>query len=217
MLNVGMTKDQISSLLGRPHFNEGFIGVREWNYLLKMALGQGAEKEIVTCQLNVRFNNEMRADAYHWLPSGCAELPTSLPTTAAVAPATKVLRSVTLAGDILFAFNGSSLTDLTEQGRQKLISLVGDLGKLKGVKRIEILAYTDRLGSDAYNLSLSEKRAHAIQSLFIRSGIDSNVVFARGMGKSNPPLTQCGAMPKDRLIQCTAPDRRVEIQVFGTN
>lgn len=29
----GMTKDQLYQMFGRPHFNEGVFGVREWDYL----------------------------------------------------------------------------------------------------------------------------------------------------------------------------------------
>ena len=32
-IEAGMNKDQIYELIGRPHFQEGLYGVREWDYL----------------------------------------------------------------------------------------------------------------------------------------------------------------------------------------
>ncbi|MGM3371835.1 outer membrane protein assembly factor BamE, partial [Escherichia coli] len=39
----GMSKRQLYTLLGTPHFNEGMWGVREWNYLFNFRTAQGAE------------------------------------------------------------------------------------------------------------------------------------------------------------------------------
>ncbi|MCY1382993.1 Outer membrane protein A [compost metagenome] len=118
---------------------------------------------------------------------------------------------------MLFSFNGSGLNDITPQGRQQLEKLAAELGGLKNVSRIEVSAYADRIGSDAFNLALTQKRAMSIQALLVRSGFDANIIQARGLGKSSPPVSQCGRLPKAELIRCTAPDRRVEIQVFGIN
>lgn len=52
----GMTKRQLYTLLGTPHFNEGMWGVREWNYLFNFRTAQGAE--YFTCQFQVRFDSK---------------------------------------------------------------------------------------------------------------------------------------------------------------
>lgn len=214
LLRQGMTKDQLYGLLGTPHFNEGFFNVREWNYLFQIGAVGAAPADVVTCQLKVEFDQDMRAASYQWKPENCAE-PRPAPLRAH-APA-QVLKRAVLSGDVLFSFNGSGLNDITPQGRQQLEKLAAELGGLKNVSRIEISAYADRIGSDAVNLALTQKRAMSIQVLLVRSGFDANIIQARGLGKSSPPVSQCGPLPKAELIRCTAPDRRVEIQVFGIN
>lgn len=211
-----MTKDQLYGLLGRPHFNEGFIQVREWNYLMQISADGTAQGDVVTCQLKILFDEGMRAASYHWKPTNCA-IPAAPEPIRAHALPPQMLKRAVLAGDVLFSFNGSTLQDITPQGRQQLERLARELSAVKNITRIEISAFTDQLGSDSYNLALSQKRAMAIQSLMIRSGIDARVIQARGLGKSSPPLTKCDGMPKAAMIQCMAPDRRVEIQVFGVS
>nr|WP_236613409.1 OmpA family protein [Nonlabens dokdonensis] len=53
---------------------------------------------------------------------------------------------------------------------------------------MEILAetYTDTRGSDAYNKTLSQKRADAVRSYIIAKGIDANRIKAVGRGEDNP-------------------------------
>ncbi|WP_454675038.1 outer membrane protein assembly factor BamE domain-containing protein [Achromobacter pestifer] len=213
LLRPGMTKDQLDGLLGRPHFNEGFFNVREWDYLFQISASGAPSAYVVTCQLKVKFDPNMRADSYQWKPENCAE-PQPAPLRAH-APSVEVLKRVVLSGDVLFSFNGSSLNDVTPRGRQQLEKLAAELAGLKNVSRIEISAYADRIGSDGYNLALTQKRAMSIQALLERSGFDASIIQARGLGKSSPPVSQCGSLPKAELIRCTAPDRRVEIQVIG--
>lgn len=49
----GMTKDQIYKLLGRPHFNEGMFGVREWDYIFR------SHKRDDVCRFKVTFDKNM--------------------------------------------------------------------------------------------------------------------------------------------------------------
>lgn len=216
LLGPGMTKDQLYGLLGRPHFNEGFFNVREWNYLLQIRTGPTPQDGVTTCQLKVLFDSNMKAASYHWKPENCAERTESAPLRAHASPPTLLKRTV-LSGDVLFAFNGSSLADITPKGLEQLQHLARELASLKSITRVEISAYTDSIGSDSYNVALSQKRAASIRSLLVRAGVDANIIQARGMGKSVPPQSQCGPMSKAELIRCSAPDRRVEVQAFGTN
>lgn len=80
-----------------------------------------------------------------------------------------------------------------------------------------VLGFTDRIGSDAYNRGLSEKRAQSVVDYLISKGIPSNKISARGMGESNPVTgnTCDNVKPRAALIECLGPDRRVEIEVKG--
>lgn len=68
MLELGMSKAQISQLIGPPHFSEGFIDVREWNYLFNYK----ENDQHKTCQLKVLFDSRyMSAQSILWKPQNC--------------------------------------------------------------------------------------------------------------------------------------------------
>ncbi|USP49606.1 outer membrane protein assembly factor BamE [Alcaligenes faecalis] len=67
----GMTKDQLYNLLGRPHFSEGLLGVREWDYLFHFNTAQGD----VTCQYKILFDKDKHAQSFFWKPESCASIP----------------------------------------------------------------------------------------------------------------------------------------------
>lgn len=53
--------------------------------------------------------------------------------------------------------------------------------------RLHIDGHTDAIGSQAYNLDLSQRRAHAVRSYLIEEGgIDADRLVARGFGKTRP-------------------------------
>ena len=54
-LKPGMTKNQIAALLGRPQFQEGFFGVREWDYVLNVTNDAGTPQMV--CQLKAVFTS----------------------------------------------------------------------------------------------------------------------------------------------------------------
>lgn len=62
LVQVGMNKDQIYNLLGRPHFKEGLYGVREWDYLFNFKDTQ--------CQFKILFDKNMNVGSTLWKP-GC--------------------------------------------------------------------------------------------------------------------------------------------------
>lgn len=67
------------------------------------------------------------------------------------------------------------------------------------------------------NQALSERRAQSVVDYLISKGIPADKISARGMGESNPVTGNTCDNVKQRaaLIDCLAPDRRVEIEVKG--
>jgi OOP family OmpA-OmpF porin len=132
---------------------------------------------------------------------------------AAVKPAAA---KVTLAADALFDFDKAVLKP---EGKQALDKLVNDV---KGIKLEVIIAvgHADRIGKDAYNQKLSERRAAAVKDYLVGKGIEANRVYSEGKGEKQPKTTeaQCGksVAKSKKLIDCLQPDRRVEIEVIGT-
>jgi outer membrane protein assembly factor BamE (lipoprotein component of BamABCDE complex) len=62
-LKPGMNKNQIASLLGRPQFQEGFFGVREWDYVLNVTNDAGAPQMV--CQLKAVFTSRDEARNFY--------------------------------------------------------------------------------------------------------------------------------------------------------
>ena len=128
-------------------------------------------------------------------------------------------QKVKLAADTLFDFDKATLRP---EGKAKLDEIVSQLGKYN-VEVILAVGHTDRIGSDAYHQKLSERRADAVKKYLISKGVPANRVYTEGKGEKMPVTgDKCKNMgPENRrnkkLIDCLQPDRRVEIQVIGTD
>lgn len=134
----------------------------------------------------------------------------------APAPAPQVnTKHFTLKSDVLFNFNKSTLKPEGMQALDQMYSQLSNIDPKDG--SVAVLGFTDRIGSEAYNQGLSEKRAQSVVDYLVSKGIPSNKISARGMGKSNPVTgnTCHNVKARKALIECLAPDRRVEIEVKG--
>lgn len=78
---------------------------------------------------------------------------------------------------------------------------------------LDIVGHADRLGTDEYNQSLSERRAWAVARYLIAQGVPLQKIRVEGHGVSEP-LTkpeECSGLSKKDAIVCLQKDRRVEI------
>jgi OmpA-OmpF porin, OOP family len=121
---------------------------------------------------------------------------------------------ITVAADALFDFNKAVLRP---EGKAKLDELVSKAAAIK-LEVILAVGHTDRIGGDAYNQKLSEKRAAAVKEYLVAKGIEANRVYTEGKGKTQPVTgdTCKGNAKTKALISCLQPDRRVDIEVIGT-
>ncbi|SFM90826.1 OmpA-OmpF porin, OOP family [Izhakiella capsodis] len=121
----------------------------------------------------------------------------------------------TLKSDVLFNFNKSSLKAEGKQALDQLYSQLSSMDPKDG--SVIVLGYTDRIGSEQYNLKLSEKRAQSVVDYLVSKGIPANKISARGLGKADPVTgSTCDSVKgRNAQINCMAPDRRVEIEVKG--
>jgi len=204
----GVTKDQLYYLLGRPHFREGYAGVREWDYLFHFR----KDGKIITCQYKAIFDENYRAQSFHWAPESCADVlqEPAAPVAAAPEPAVAPTR-FELSADALFAFGKHGAGDILPKGREELAAIAEKLKNGSDVS-IAVVGHTDRIGSDAANQLLSERRAQTVRGYLAERGVPAASISARGQGESEP-VVQCEDQDRSALIACLAPNRRVEISV----
>lgn len=213
-IRPGMNKQQIAGLIGYPHFDEGVWGVHEWNYLFN--LGKKGSSEPSVCQYKVLFDDHQLARSFYWKPESCAELLKRREPAPAVAVVPKP-ETFTLSADVLFGFDKYKVTDIKPNGRQQLDALASKIAaKSDHVAHVQVLGYTDELGSDAYNDQLSTRRADTVKRYLDKQGVPEALTAAQGRGKSAPVKTDCPARSSRKaLIACLAPNRRVEVVVDG--
>ena len=210
-VRAGLNKQQLSDLIGYPHFSEGVWGVREWNYLFNFR--KPGSDEVTVCQYKVLFDDSKLARSFYWKPESCAGL---LAESAPVAPAAiqpAPSNSRVLSGDALFAFDKASLTPA---GRRVLDDLAAELrGQGDQWHPVRIVGYTDRLGSEEYNLKLSQRRADAVMNYLVARGVPARRIRAEGHGALDP-VKHCPDSPRAQLIACLAPNRRVEVKMIDS-
>lgn len=83
----------------------------------------------------------------------------------------------------LFAFNSA---ELRPEGVKAIDQLADRAKSAKRIDRILVSGYTDSTGPESYNMKLSERRADAVKEALAKSGINMDVIQARGYGESDP-------------------------------
>lgn len=84
--------------------------------------------------------------------------------------------------NIQFEFNSAELTDESKEGMEMLTEF---LRNHSGIC-VELAGHTDNVGSDSYNLKLSEERAEVVRQALIAAGINEERLTAKGYGSSQP-------------------------------
>lgn len=106
--------------------------------------------------------------------------------------------------DVLF---DSGKYSLKPGAREKLAKVAGILLAYPGLN-IEVGGYTDNVGGDAMNQSLSENRARSVRDYLVQQGVSTNAVSSRGFGNSLPVASNGNSAGRQQ-------NRRVELLVSG--
>ena len=105
-------------------------------------------------------------------------------------------------------FNDFDKFTLTEATLKELQKAVAFVKKYPGAK-IRLDGYTDSIGTDAYNIKLSERRAAAVKDYLIKeAGVDSSKITAVGNGEADP-------VADNKTAEGRAKNRRVEISILS--
>ena len=140
------------------------------------------------------------------------DAPAARPAPAPVA----TTRRVTLSADALFAFDRSGVSDMLPQGKAELDALARALrGRDMRVQRLTVTGHTDRLGGDAYNQALSQRRASTVAAYLKAQGVGAPMEV-KAIGEHEPVTRACkGEAHTAALIACLQPDRRVVVDIVG--
>jgi outer membrane protein OmpA-like peptidoglycan-associated protein len=106
--------------------------------------------------------------------------------------------------DVLFDFNKFTLKP---GAREKLAKVAGILLAYPGL-RVQLEGHTDSIGSDEYNVKLSEERAGAVRDYLSSQGVSSANLSATGLGKENPVASNDTETGRQQ-------NRRVDLVVSG--
>ncbi|MEM0999599.1 MAG: OmpA family protein [Bacteroidota bacterium] len=98
--------------------------------------------------------------------------------------------------------------DLLDRSKTELENLVQFM-KQNSAVRIEIGGHTDDVGSDAYNLKLSQNRAGEVRKYLISRGISSARIDAKGYGETQPVTSETSEEGRAR-------NRRTVCRIVGT-
>lgn len=162
------------------------------------------------------------------MPPVAAAPPEPVPPAPAAAP--REPQRLSFAADTLFDFDKA---ELKPEGKALLDALARDISTMN-YQSIAITGHADRIGNAEYNQKLSERRANAVREYLLSktmqgestvagftggAAIDPGKISARGAGEEEPvtKADECvGNRATRELIQCLQPDRRVEVEVQGT-
>jgi OmpA-OmpF porin, OOP family len=90
--------------------------------------------------------------------------------------------AVVTLGDVLFDFDRATLRSGAQQNLYRLVTFLNDDPE----RELLIEGHTDSVGSESYNLDLSQRRAQSVRDFLASNGIAASRMAVRGFGKARP-------------------------------
>ncbi|MCC6278249.1 MAG: OmpA family protein [Oligoflexia bacterium] len=110
--------------------------------------------------------------------------------------------------DVLFAFGSDRTVEEVVDTKNALQDLVDEMNKPPRVLRVVVVGHTDSIGSDKYNLELSQRRAETVRKYLIdKHRMNGAIIQSQGAGESQP-VADNGNFQGRRL------NRRVEFKIY---
>src|SRR5258708_20532192 len=112
---------------------------------------------------------------------------------------------MTLSARELFDFDKATL----RLPQPKLDEIADVLKRNPQIDRVQVTGYTDRIGTNEYNLKLSRRRADAVKAYLVKKGVPAARLVAIGKGEANPVVECRDTKKQPELIKCLEPNRPV--------
>jgi len=109
-------------------------------------------------------------------------------------------------GDVLFDTGRAEL----KAGAFRTVDRLATFMRDHPERALAVEGYTDSVGSDALNMTLSQRRADAVRAALLERGVDGARITTSGLGKASPVASNDTAEGRQR-------NRRVEIVISGTS
>lgn len=191
---------------------QGIAGV---SYAITDALGLFADyRYMATTDLSVDSNNNNQSADMEYsnhslflgmrysfgapAPKPIAEAPPPPPPPAPPPPAPVAPQNYL----VFFDFNKATLTP---DSAQVIAAAAADF-KRAGAARIEATGHADRVGSDRYNVALSQRRSEVVKQELIRNGIPAQDIVVYAKGEADPLVATPDGVKEPQ-------NRRVEIVI----
>ena len=225
LFGIGLQRDRVERPLGRvsgtsPYLTAGLgfqVGLSDqWSMQADLRSVRGrlrhdedfgfdkSNNRYLTIGLNYAFN---KPPAPPPPAPAVVEQPAPPPEPAPAPPPPPRFEKITLTATELFEFDSAKLGPVQPRLDEIAAALTAD----PSITDVDITGYADRLGSEKYNLKLSEQRANAVRDYLVAKGIDGARLKAYGKGEANPVVT-CDNKNRAELIKCLEPNRRVEVE-----
>jgi outer membrane protein OmpA-like peptidoglycan-associated protein len=217
----GLSKAQVSALLGPPHYSNPWPFVRVWNYILDFHTG--VDDSVVQCQYQVRFaGSPPVVQATYWKDTSCGKyleevpppapvaaaepLPPPPPTAPPVAEPAPKPAAEAKAYVVYFPFDSA---ELTEQAKAVIADAATYEQGVEGGRAI-VVGFADTSGAATFDQRLSERRAIAVADTLESHGVPGSAIDVSWKGK-----TELAVDTPDGVKQPL--NRRVTIKVTPAN
>ena len=114
------------------------------------------------------------------------------------------LATTAAAFPVRFEFNHDDLSSTNQDNVSHYADILKD-ARCQAV-HMQVTGHADYIGSDAYNMELSERRANTVTGLLSKEGVDASRISSLGEGKTKPldPAHSNDARAKNRRVEFNA-------------
>jgi OOP family OmpA-OmpF porin len=143
----------------------------------------------------------LREEPRHDAPIDPPEQRPGTPPEARTDPDARAVESAATFEDVHFDHDSAELTAVSIP----ILVRSAETLRREGAMKVEVAGHTDSVGSEAYNLSLSSRRAQRVADFLVAEGVDRSRLVAVGYGESRPVADNSAAEGRAR-------NRRVELR-----